>query len=193
MRDISLQRQAQNKDSHSNLLEADEQIVSSNTSAKFEVVNLTCIRDNRCLFSGLSFFLSPGQLIQVDGPNGSGKTSLLRLACGLSTPESGEIKWNGEEIQEIRSRYMANIAYLGHVHGVKSELTALENLQIDWVLKQNPLQLAPMNALERVGLAGFEDIPCRILSAGQKRRVALSRLLISATILWILDEPPHFD
>lgn len=184
-----MQTQVQNRDPQATLSESGELIAHSTVSPIFEVVDLTCIRDNRCLFSGLSFSLSPGQIVQIDGPNGSGKTSLLRLACGLSHPESGAIKWDGEEIQENRSRYLANIAYLGHIHGIKSELTALENLRMDWVLTQRPMQSTPMRALERVGLAGFEDVPCRMLSAGQRRRAGLARLLISAATFWILDEP----
>ena len=184
-----MQTQAQNRNPQATSAEIDKLTAHSTVAPRFEAVELTCIRDDRCLFSELSFSLSPGQLVQVDGPNGSGKTSLLRLACGLSIPESGTIKWNGEDIQQNRSRFMANIAYVGHVHGVNSELTALENLHTDWILTQRPMQTTPMRALQKVGLAGFEDIPCRMLSAGQCRRVGLARLLISAATLWILDEP----
>ena len=181
--------QTQKKASPSALKDADEITLPSANSPIFEAVELSCIRDDRCLFSALNFSLSPGQVVQIEGSNGSGKTSLLRLACGLSVPESGSIRWNGEDIQDNRSQYLANIAYIGHIHGVKSELTALENLRMDWALMHKPMQNTPMHALERVGLSGFEDIPCRMLSAVQRRRVGLARLLISTATLWILDEP----
>ncbi|MFC1664393.1 cytochrome c biogenesis heme-transporting ATPase CcmA [Pseudomonadota bacterium] len=181
--------QAQNKAPQSSSTNTDELTVPATNSLIYEAVDLTCIRDDRCLFSELNFSLSPGQMVQIEGSNGSGKTSLLRLACGLSLPESGSIRWNGEDIQDNRPQFLANIAYIGHVHGVKSELTALENLRMDWALMHKPMQNTPMHALARVGLTGFEDIPCRMLSAGQRRRVGLARLLISTATFWILDEP----
>lgn len=149
---------------------------------------LACVRDDRILFENLDFDLTPGQILQVEGHNGSGKTSLLRILCGLALPAEGTVYWNGQDILQDRLRYQAELAYLGHAHGVKAELTALENLRLSLALRNHPpLDLAEV--LARVGLRGFEDVPARALSAGQQRRVSLARLLLSQAQVWILDEP----
>ena len=154
-----------------------------------EVRNLACTREDRTLFAGLSFRLAPGHAIQIEGPNGSGKTTLLRMLCGLRLPDEGEIRWNGADISEERAAFLSDLNYIGHAHGVKGELTPLENLRVARSLAARGNDLSLDEALARVGLFGFEDVPARTLSAGQRRRVALARLLINPAPLWILDEP----
>jgi len=151
--------------------------------------DLMCVRDDRVLFENLNFSITSGQLLQIEGHNGSGKTSLLRILCGLALPAEGEIHWNNQNIDDIRYDYHADLIYIGHAHGVKSELTPLENLKIAQSLSATPLETDLELALQKVGLRGFEDVLSRTLSAGQQRRVSLARLLISKTALWILDEP----
>jgi len=153
------------------------------------VTGLTCIRDDRVLFKGLDFSLSPGQALQIEGPNGSGKTTILRILCGLTLPTDGEVCWNGLPIEENRTEYMAAMDFIGHAHGIKSELTPLENLQVAMAMSNTRPSQPLESALEQVGLRGFEDVPAITLSAGQCRRVALGRLLLTNSLLWILDEP----
>lgn len=154
-----------------------------------EAADLECIRDDRALFSELSFSLQSGQVLQVEGRNGSGKTTLLRIICGIRVADQGQLLWCGEKIGELGSNYFGQVAYVGHATGVKKELTPLENLRIAQVLGGSVGNMALEDALERVGLYGFEDVPVRALSAGQTRRVALARLLVTHAPLWILDEP----
>ncbi|MBI3523129.1 MAG: cytochrome c biogenesis heme-transporting ATPase CcmA [Betaproteobacteria bacterium] len=152
--------------------------------------NLACIRGDRRLFAGLGFTLESGGHLYVTGENGSGKTSLLRMLCGLSPPETGEIRWQGETITRLGDDYRKKILYLGHQNALKEELTALENLRIAAALTGATLEDAEgTELLERSGLAGRESLPVRFLSQGQKRRVALTRLLWSRASLWVLDEP----
>lgn len=158
-------------------------------NAGLEVRNLSCSREDRDLFSGLNFHLTTGHAIQIEGPNGSGKTTLLRMLCGLRLPDEGEICWDGNDINEERAAFLSNLSYIGHAHGVKGELTPLENLRVSQAMAARNNTLSLDDALERVGLFGFEDVPSRTLSAGQRRRVALARLLINPVPLWILDEP----
>lgn len=158
-------------------------------SAELMVAHLQCIRDDRVLFEDLNFTLSQGQLLQIEGRNGSGKTSLLRILCGLTLPTDGMVYWNNQDIQWIQASYWAILAYLGHSHGIKAELTPLENLRMARALGVYPTSLSFEEALSQVGLYGYEDVPTRTLSAGQQRRVALARLLVNQAQLWILDEP----
>ncbi len=158
-------------------------------SFSLEAMSLECIRGDRLLFSGLNFSLLPGTFLQVEGANGSGKTSLLRILCGLALPTQGEVRWNGQSIRKFRSAFMAEVAYLGHNHGIKGDLTPIENLRIACGLGRPSLTITVNEALQRVGLKDFTDVPARILSAGQRRRVALSRLLATHARLWVLDEP----
>ena len=154
------------------------------------VIDLECIRGDNLLFSGLDFKLYEGQLMQVEGANGSGKTSLLRILAGLSLSSEGQVLWDGKDILKQRSLYFSKVAYLGHTLGVKSDLSPVENLKISLALAGFPFnETAVYRALEQTGLAGKEDVPARSLSAGQKQRVALARLLACPAKLWIMDEP----
>ena len=154
------------------------------------VLGLECIRGDNLLFSGLNFSLYEGQLMQIEGANGSGKTSLLRILAGLSLPSEGQVQWGGEDILRQRTVYFSKVAYLGHTLGVKSDLSPVENLKISLALAGIPYdQDAVYRALAQTGLVGKEDMTARFLSAGQKQRVALARLLACPAKLWIMDEP----
>ncbi|MHA2877136.1 cytochrome c biogenesis heme-transporting ATPase CcmA [Vibrio campbellii] len=155
-----------------------------------EVSNLTAIRDGRVLFENLQFEIKPGELVQIEGRNGTGKTTLLRIVTGLGDREEGIIKWKGEEVEKSRDVFHQDLLFLGHQTGVKRELTALENLRFFQSIHNNRSSEEEIfAALAQVGLAGREDVPVAQLSAGQQRRVALARLWLSNQILWILDEP----
>ena len=155
-----------------------------------EVSNLACSRGDHRLFSGLNFHLHLGQIMQVQGVNGSGKTSLLRSLCGFLMPDEGDIVWRGERIRDLDEEYYAELLYLGHLNAIKDELSALENLLISAGLSGVELEeKEAMAALRRMGLRGREMLPTKVLSQGQRRRVALARLLVSDAKLWILDEP----
>jgi heme exporter protein A len=155
-----------------------------------EVSNLACSRGDHQLFCGLNFSLYPGQIIQVQGANGSGKTSLLRTLCGFLRPDEGDIIWRGESTRELDEDYYAELLYLGHLNAIKDELSALENLRISAGLSGIELEeKEAIAALRRMGLRGREMLPTKVLSQGQRRRVALARLLVSDAELWILDEP----
>nr|WP_100549428.1 MULTISPECIES: cytochrome c biogenesis heme-transporting ATPase CcmA [unclassified Pseudomonas] len=155
-----------------------------------EAVALSCERDWRMLFEQLHFALQPGDMLQISGPNGSGKTSLLRLIAGLRQPTSGDILLQGQALAEQRSELARNLLWIGHAAGIKGLLTAEENLAWLCALHRPANREAIWQALEAVGLRGFEDVPCHTLSAGQQRRVALARLYLADTPpLWVLDEP----
>ena len=155
-----------------------------------EVSDLECRRGDRLLFSGLSFTLEPGTLLHVRGRNGSGKTTLLRALCGLLTPDAGSIVWNGEDARRLGDDFHADTLYFGHLNGIKGDLTGVENLRVSATLDGDRIADDQLwGALGQMGLAGFEDLPTRVLSQGQKKRVALARLLLSEAPLWILDEP----
>jgi heme exporter protein A len=147
------------------------------------------VRGDRRLFSGLNFSLSPGSFVQLTGANGSGKTSLLRILCGLLAPAEGKVTWQGANIRSLGEEYFTSVTYLGHRQGVKDELSALENLRVSSAL--NGIEISKERAraaLSRLGLAGGESLPARFLSEGQRKRVALARLTVSDTKLWLLDE-----
>lgn len=151
---------------------------------------LACVRGERRLFSGLDFQLEAGEWLHVQGENGAGKTSLLRLLAGLAHAAEGEIRWRGEDIGRLAEEYHREMLYLGHHGAVKEELTPLENLRFAAALDGRKLsEREALAALHRFGLKGREDLAVRFLSAGQKRRVLLSRLVIKQATLWILDEP----
>lgn len=155
-----------------------------------EADNLECVRGERRLFAGVGFRLEAGELLYLQGRNGTGKTSLLRMLIGLLPPEAGEIRWRGEPIRVLAEAFRADLCYLGHHNAIKEELTPLENLLAAAHLAEEDLSVDDaIDALEQVGLAGREDLPCRYLSQGQKRRVALARLVKEQRPLWVLDEP----
>jgi heme exporter protein A len=163
-------------------------VIQTGNNTTLEARALGCIRDDRTLFSDLGFRLERGQALILEGRNGSGKTSLLRILCGIRLPDAGSVTWCGEDIDRLGADYHEHTAYVGHRDGIKLDLTPLENLAMARALgKPNDTRLE--EALEKVDLYGFEDVLTRNLSAGQKRRLALARLLVTDTILWILDEP----
>ncbi|WP_397379070.1 cytochrome c biogenesis heme-transporting ATPase CcmA [Pseudomonas sp.] len=159
------------------------------TSPLLEAVALTCERDWRMLFERLELQLEPGEMLQVVGPNGSGKTSLLRLLAGLMQPTVGEVRLQGRALTEPRTESALNLLWIGHAAGIKGLLTAEENLTWLCALHEPASREAIWQALAAVGLRGFEDVPCHTLSAGQQRRVALARLYLPGPSLWVLDEP----
>lgn len=157
---------------------------------KLSLINIACERGETRLFEGCHLTISSGQWWQIEGHNGIGKTSLLRILAGLSVAAEGEVHWNNVPIQKQRETYYASLFYLGHFAGIKPELTAWENLR--FYQKMQGLPLSDDNlwqALDKVSLIGREDLPCSHLSAGQQRRVALAKLWLTQATLWILDEP----
>ena len=151
---------------------------------------LSCLRGERRLFAGLDLAVGPGEWLHVQGENGAGKTSLLRMLASLAHPEEGEICWHGESIQELAEDYRRDLLFLGHHGAVKEDLTPFENLKLAAQLDNTPLaDKDALQALGRFGLRGREDLAVRCLSAGQRRRVLLARLAVRKAPLWILDEP----
>ena len=154
-----------------------------------EVENVGCVRGDRRLFSKVNFSLTPGTFLQLTGPNGSGKTSLLRIICGLMAPEEGEIRWQGVKIRSLGEEYFTAITYIGHRNGIKEELTSLENLRISSGLAGIEVSRKEAHSvLGKMGLAGRENLAARLLSEGQRRRSALAQLLTCRARLWLLDE-----
>lgn len=155
-----------------------------------KISNLSCIRGGRPLFTGLHFALQPGEVLFLKGANGAGKTSLLRILCGLSLPESGEIAWKDVPVQRLGAEFRREIFYLGHANALQEALTVQENLAFYADLQGRAADGAShRNALARLGVQACHARVVRQLSQGQKRRVALSRLLLTSARLWILDEP----
>ena len=146
-------------------------------------------RGDRHVLKGLSLTLGAGQLLHVSGPNGSGKTTLLRVVSGLLGPEQGRVSWFGQAISSVRTEYQAQLAYASHEPALKGDLTALENLKFAVGLKRRVSAGELSASLERTGVAACADLPARVLSAGQRRRVAMARVLAMRASLWLLDEP----
>lgn len=159
--------------------------VTPTSRHRLSVRDLSCERDGRRLFTGLSFELAAGSALQLEGANGAGKTTLLRTLIGSAGDFDGEIRWNGEALPRALPGLRQSLLYIGHQAGVRRGLTPLENLAWYGAAEADALW-----ALEQVDLFGFEDSPCQQLSAGQNRRVALARLYLpDAAPLWVLDEP----
>jgi heme exporter protein A len=146
-------------------------------------------RGERHVLKGLSLTLRPRELLHVSGPNGAGKTTLLRVVSGLLRPEQGSVHWLGQSITACRTEYQAALAYASHEPALKSDLTALENLRFSVGLKRTVSQTELLAALDRTGVRACADLPARVLSAGQRRRVSMARILAMQASLWLLDEP----
>ena len=164
--------------------------MSESTPPLLSVENLECTRDDRLLFNGLSFSLGSGEVLQIEGPNGSGKTSLLRILSGLRRADDGAVRWQGDEIRRAREDYYASMVYIGHLPCIKNDLTTVENIRVLLDTRSQSVPSARVEqALASVGLAGFEDVAGKALSWGQRRRVLFAFLLLAEARLWILDEP----
>ena len=163
--------------------------MTSSTAPLFSGQSLGCIRSGRRVFGQLDFMLAPSQLLILTGPNGSGKSSLLRLMAGLADASEGMIAWDGSDIRRNRQSHAANLHYVGHATGVKTALTAAEDLAFWSSLRGFGQTEGCDRALARLGLADIRDVPTGLLSAGQQRRLALARLLTAPARLWLLDEP----
>lgn len=155
-----------------------------------EVQSLECVRDDRLLFSDLSFSVSAAEVLQIEGPNGCGKTSLLRIISGLRLPESGQVLWCGEPVMTNREDYYSRMVYIGHLPCIKADLSVTENIRalLD-TRSQSVTDDVIEQALLKVGLAGYDDVPGKALSSGQRRRILLAFVELATASLWILDEP----
>ncbi len=154
-----------------------------------ETVDLSCARGDRLLFENLSLYVSAGEVVQILGANGSGKTTLLRVLCGLQPPTDGTIRWRGRTVAPGALELRAEVQYVGHASGVKLDLTPRENLRVAVALGVRAAATPVDTAFSRLEIEAFSDCPARTLSAGQRQRVALARLLACANRLWVLDEP----
>lgn len=155
-----------------------------------QATNLAVLRGERMLFKQLNFSLKNGDVLYLQGENGAGKTTLLRTLCGLTHPYAGGVSWCGEDIKSMAEEYSKHILYIGHLPGIKEDLTALENLQFSLAQSGSAVdKLQLVKVLEMLGLVKALHLPTRMLSQGQKRRVVLARLWLQDLPLWILDEP----
>lgn len=156
-------------------------------TANLEVKNLACWRNDQVLFTNLNLSLSPENVLFLQGENGSGKTSLLRILCGFRLADEGEITWDNESISS-NPEYFQNISYVGHKNGIKDELTVEENLNLMRSMA-TASDIKTENVLKQIGLFKQADVLTRQLSAGQKRKLALARLMMTNNSFWVLDEP----
>lgn len=154
----------------------------------FAAEGLVCVRGHRQVFENLSFSAAPGVALQIEGPNGSGKSSLLRLAAGLLRPAAGNLTWNSVDIAEDPDAHRSRLIYIGHADPVKPVLTVRENLAFWGQLRGGHIE-ALQPALDRLGIGRLGPVPARFLSAGQRRRLNLARLLLQPAKIWLLDEP----
>ena len=161
----------------------------SASDSLLETIDLSCSRGGRLLFEHLALRIGAGEVVQVHGPNGSGKTTLLRILCGLQPPGGGCIRWRGRDVSAGAPELRAGVQYIGHAGGVKLDLTPSENIDVAMALGAGRTGTTAGAALSRLGIGRFDDVPVRTLSAGQRQRVALARLLTCAGALWVLDEP----
>jgi heme exporter protein A len=146
-------------------------------------------RGDRHVLKGVTLSVAPGEMLHVSGPNGAGKTTLLRVLCGLIRPEQGAVSWRGQSIRRDPMMYQADMAYASHEPALKADLTALENLHFAVGLKLRVSEVELRAALDRLGVAECAELPARVLSAGQRRRVSMARVLAMHASLWLLDEP----
>jgi heme exporter protein A len=163
--------------------------VSITLSVEFKVENLSCIRQDRCLFEDVGFCLNAGDILQVEGPNGAGKSSLLRILAGFISPSNGQRLWQQKPLGQNNEAFNADILFLGHKAAINDHMSAVEN--VDYWVQTHATNDAfeTVDLLGRLGLVGLEDLPVIQLSAGQQRKVALARLWLSSARIWILDEP----
>ena len=157
-------------------------------TGKLTATDLTLLRGDRCLFRSLDFALNPGELLILEGQNGSGKTSLMRALAGLLEFETGEVKWDGASVREARQAFHGSLVWMAHRVGLKADLTLVENLNFEASLRmQSTVDLEEV--MERLGISRLKRLPIRSLSAGQQRRVALARMILAKAQLWLMDEP----
>ncbi len=154
-----------------------------------EARELECFRGETLLFQQLSFTVRSGEVVQIEGGNGCGKTTLLRILGGLGVADEGQVLWDGVPMPRSRPELYSQLAWVGHRDGIKDELTAIENLQAAQAMSEHAKDVDFSLVLESLGLVDRDTIPCRSLSAGQRRRVALARLAVTDAKIWILDEP----
>lgn len=156
---------------------------------ELEVHKVSCWRGDKCLLQQMSFTLRSGDMAQLEGVNGAGKTSLMRIIAGLARPENGAVLWNQDSIHDHTAPYHENLLYIGHKLGLKDVLSAYENLAFYQASFAKPNRQSILDALEKTGLGEHTDSYIKHLSAGQQRRVALARLYLTPACVWLLDEP----
>jgi heme exporter protein A len=161
----------------------------SSSPDRLVVDNVHAWRGDRHVLKGISLSVSPGELVHVHGANGAGKTTLLRVVTGLMRPEQGSVSWRGTPIDRDPAAYLGAMTYASHEPALKGDLTALENLRYGVGLRRSVTEQELRAALERVGVARCADLPARVLSAGQRRRVSMARIVAAGATLWLLDEP----